>query len=324
MLYQDRLYGNIEIDEPVILELIACPTIQRLKKINQAGYYDIFSGHDHSRFSHSVGVCLLLRNNQASLEEQIAGLIHDASHAAFSHAIDYVEELGSEKEQNHQDSIFDSFIRTSEIPKILKKYNIDLDFILDDKNFPLKETRLPDLCADRIDYSIRDAVIFKEIGDAKYFLDNLTVENGRWIFKNLASAKAYADLFLRLNKDYYANILAAANNRTTGDYLNMALAKEYIAKDDLYTTDDEILKKIAPYLRADSELKSLFERMNREIGFKDDPDDYDAVVFCKSRIVDPLCRHEGEIKRVSDLDPEWKETVERESAPKEYHLKFER
>jgi HD superfamily phosphohydrolase len=152
MKYTDRVYGEFEITEPVILELINSPSLQRLKDIDQAGYRplwvkpDAYTGeYDHSRFAHSLGVYLLLRKYDAPLEEQIAGLIHDASHSAFSHCIDYILDSGSEKEHNHQDNLFDNFIRKTEIPEIIKKYGFDLDYILNDKNFPLKERGLPDL-----------------------------------------------------------------------------------------------------------------------------------------------------------------------------------
>ncbi|MFA6194595.1 MAG: HD domain-containing protein [Patescibacteria group bacterium] len=325
MLYEDRLYGNIEIDEPVILELIACPTIQRLKGIDQGGYFEPHvPGCAHSRFEHSLGVYLLLKKFGATLEEQIAGLIHDASHAAFSHCIDYVLDAGSQKEHNHQDNIFADFIKQSEIPEILKKYNFSPDFIIDDANFPLKETKLPDLCADRIDYSLRGAIVFKEIEDGQYFLDNLETENNRWIFKDFASAKKYAELFWKLNSVYYAGLPTAAMMKTVGDCLRYALKQGYITENDLYTTDEEVLAKIKSHLSTDQKLELLFDKMNNKVGFKNDKDDYESRIFCKSRIVDPLCRHEGKIKRVSDIDSGWKEIVERESAPKEYHLKFDK
>ena len=38
MTYQDRIYGEIEIETPVILELVNSKPIQRLKHIDQAGY----------------------------------------------------------------------------------------------------------------------------------------------------------------------------------------------------------------------------------------------------------------------------------------------
>jgi hypothetical protein len=321
----DRVYGNLEIDEPVILELINSKTLQRLKNIDQAGYFEPhFPGTAHSRFEHSVGVYLLLRMYGASLEEQIAGLIHDVSHSAFSHCIDYVLDAGSEKEHNHQDNVFDEFVRKSEIPKILEKYNLDLEYILNDENFPLKEKDLPDLCADRIDYSLRTATIFKEIENGKYFIDNLLAENGKWIFKNFESAEKYAKLFLKLNTDYYAGLPSAVMFRTVGDYLRYALSKNYISETDLYATDKIVLEKIEPYLRTDSKLCLLSDRMNNKISFKNDPNDYTEKVFCKSRAVNPLCYHNGKIMRVSDVNSIWNDIIKRESEPKKYFLKFDK
>lgn len=325
MKYTDRVYGNFEITEPVILELINSSTLQRLKEIDQIGYFEPhFPGTAHSRFEHSIGDYLLLKMYGAPIEEQIAGLIHDVSHSAFSHCIDYVLDAGSEKEHNHQDNVFDEFVRKSEIPEILKKYNLDLDYILDDKNFPLKENDLPDLCSDRIDYSLRTATIFKEIENEKYFIDNLTTKDGKWIFKNFGSAEKYAELFLKLNTDYYAGLPSAVMFRTVGDYLRYALSKNYISETDLYTTDKIVLEKIEPHIKTDSQLSLLFDRMNNKIGFRNDPNDYNGKVFCKSRVVNPLCWHEGKIKRVSDVKPSWNDIIERESKPKEYFLKFDK
>lgn len=325
MKYTDRVYGDFEISEPVILELINSSTFQRLKEIDQAGYFEPhFPGTAHSRFEHSIGDYLLLKMYGAPIEEQIAGLIHDVSHSAFSHCIDYVLDTGSEKTHNHQDKVFDEFVRKSEIPTILKKYNLDLEYILDDKNFLLKENDLPDLCSDRIDYSLRTATVFKEIENGKYFTDNLLAENGKWIFKDFESAEKYTKLFLKLNTDYYAGLPSAVMFRTVGDYLRYALSKNYISETDLYTTDKIVLEKIEPYIKVDSNLSLLFDRMNNKISFRNDPNDYNGKVFCKSRVVNPLCLHEGEIKRVSDIEPSWNAVIEEESKPKEYFLKFER
>ena len=325
MKYIDRVYGNFEIDEPVILELINSKTFQRLKEIDQAGYFEPhFPGTAHSRFEHSIGVYLLLKMYGTPIEEQIAGLIHDVSHLTFSHCIDYVLDAGSEKEHNHQDNIFDAFVRKSDIPEILKKYGLDLEYILDDKNFPLKEKELPDLCADRIDYSLRTATVFKEIKNGKYFIDNLLAENGQWIFKDFESVGKYAKLFLKLNTDYYAGLPSAVMFRTVGDYLRYALSKNYIFETDLYTTDKVVLEKIEPHIKTDSKLSLLFDRMNIKIGFRNDPNDYNGKVFCKSRVVNPLCWHNGKIKRVSEVEPSWDGIIERESKPKEYFLKFDK
>lgn len=332
MTYQDRIYGEIEIETPVILELVNSKPLQRLKNIDQAGYPLTYynplslavSEIKHNRFEHSLGVYYLLKRFGASLEEQVAGLIHDVSHATFSYCIDYVLDVGSQKEQNHQDNVFNDFIKKSEIPGILKKHGIDMGYILEKENFPLLEKLLPDLCADRIDYSLRTAVIFREATkkESDYFLGNLVAINNNWVFQNFESAKKYAELFLKMNTFYFAGIHSAVMFRTVGDTLRYALEKGYISEADLYTTDEEVLGKIKQNL-GDEKLESLFDRMENKVKFKNDPQNYDAHVFCKSRIVNPLFKDKGGIKRVSEADTEWKEILEREMQPKEYFIKFE-
>jgi len=325
MKYHDKVYGDFEITEPVIIDLINSNPIQRLKYIDQAGYLEPFiPGSSRSRFDHSLGVYLLLKKFGATIEEQISGLIHDVSHSAFSHCIDYVLESGSEKDHNHQDNIFDLFVRKSELPEIIKKYGYDFEYILDDKNFPLKERDLPDLCADRIDYSLRDSTVFKEIDNADYFIDNLIIKDNSWIFNDVSSAKKYAELFLYINAKYYSGLESAVMFLTIGEYLKYSIQKKYISVDDLYTTDKQVLDKIEPHIKIDPHLSLLFDRLNNKISYNNNPKDYDGKVFCKSRIVDPLCVHGKDIKRLSDIVPDWHNLVKNESKPKEYFIKFDR
>jgi HD superfamily phosphohydrolase len=328
MQYNDPIYGKHEIVEPAILELVACPAMQRLGGVSQAGYFEpFFPGTEHYRLEHSIGVYLLLHKFGAELPEQIAGLIHDVSHSAFSHCADYVFAEGSQKEQNHQDNVFDGYVRQSEIPGILKKYGLDLEYILEDKNFPLKENDLPDICADRIDYSLRTIWHFRKYAPEQAeriqsILANLTVKDGRWIFADHAFAQDFANLFFYANKYFYSNIESAVMFRTTGDFLKQAIGKKYISSEDLYLTDREVLEKINRHLETDRELNELCERMNNRVGYTNDCRNYDAQVFCKSRVVDPLCQDGGSVRRVSEINPAWKLVIEAEMRPKEYFLKF--
>lgn len=334
MIYQDRIYGEIKIKEPVILELIESRPIQRLKEIDQAGYPPLrynpnsvsLSELRLSRFEHSVGVCYLLKKFEASLEEQIAGLIHDVSHAVFSHCVDYALDAGSPQKQNHQDNIFKNFIENTEIPDILKRHKFDSDYILNEHNFPLLERSLPDLCADRIDYSLRESSVVREINKetSDYFLENLMAKNNKWIFKSFESARRYAELFLKMNTFYFAGTLAAVMLRTVGDILRHALQKGYIYENDLYTTDKEVLDKIKQFLAKDEKLKLLWDRMNNKVKFENNPQNYDAHVFCKSRMVDSLFEENGRVQRISEKDLKWKEILKKELKPKEYFIKFEK
>jgi len=334
MDYKDRIYGEVEISESVVLELLASPTLQRLKGVDQYGYlpgYTIvpaggFPGGPVSRFEHSVGVFLLLRKYGASLPEQIAGLLHDVSHAVFSHSIDYALRDGeSAAKQIHQDDVFEAFVRNSGIPGILRKFSLDVDYILDENNFPLKEKKLPDLCADRIDYFLRDSV---DIGvmdkaTADDFLKHLRAENNIWFFDNLEIAKKCVELFSEINKKYYCAFDDARMFAAVGGCVKYALEKGYLEKVDLFTTDNEVIAKIKNYLD-DEKLKLLFARMNNEIEAKNNPADFDQKIYCKSRVVDPFFRNGEKLKRVSEVDAVWAAALPEELKPKEYFLKFER
>jgi HD superfamily phosphohydrolase len=332
MIFQDKIYGKVKIESPLILELINSPSLQRLKDIDQVGYLPLYQKFYSqkikkiTRFEHSLGVFVLLKKFQAPFKEQIAGLLHDISHGVFSHALDYVFKEGSEKNHTFQDNIFEDFIKNSEIPSILSKYGIKLDSILNKNNLPLLERELPDLCADRIDYSLRNAICNQEATkkDIDYFLKNLLMENNLWVFKNFQSAQKYAKLFYRLNKLYYSGFPTAVMFRTVGDVLRYCLENRYLKREDLFSTEKTVLKKIKSKLNSDPKLKTLFQRMTGKIKVKNDPQNYDVIVYCKSRIVDPLFKDRNKIKRLSQVDKNWRKILKQEVIPKKYFLKFEK
>ncbi len=327
MHYSDNVWGSIEFNEPIFSELIDSKPIQRLKELNQAGYpKPFFGGTNLNRFNHSVGVAGLLRRFGASVEEQVAGLIHDVSHSAFSHCIDYVLPEGSGEGHNFQDDIFETFVEKSEIPPILKKHGLDKDRVLDDSHFRLKETALPGLCADRIDYSMRDALAYGVIdeGTKDYIRNHLQAIENRWVFSDLKSAQTFSTLFHEMNASHYAGLLSAVMFQTVGEYLRHALSKSYISESDLFSTDQAVLSKILPRHKSDQRLSLLWDRMNNRVQFKDDPGDFDYKIVCKSRAVDPLFLLDSQVWRVSDVDPDWKEAVKQELKPKTYFLKFDR
>jgi hypothetical protein len=326
MQYKDAVYDQVKISEPVVLDLIKSPYLQRLKGVNQAGYAPAFyPRYKNNRFSHSVGVYLLLKKFNASLEEQVAGLIHDVSHSSFSHAIDYILKTGSQAKQSHQDSIFKKFISDTDIPTILKKHQLDPNFIFDDKNFHLKETNLPSLCADRIDYSFRDAILSNSF-TKKYvnqLLSHLIIDNRRWVFDNLQSGLKFARFFKKLNTTHWASLTTAAMFKTVGDCLGYALKNNYLTPKDLYKTDDFIISIIKKKIPADPQLKHLFNRMSNKVPYKNDPQNFEEKIVCKSRAVDPLVKHQNKTKPLSQAYPQWKSILQKESQPKEYFLKFE-
>ena len=120
MEIDDRVYGKIQVTEPVLLEIMQSQPVQRLKGIYQAGIsIRAIPKLTVTRFEHSVGVMYLLQKLGASVEEQIAGLLHDVPHTAFSHVVDYVFRS---KEHDFHEKFHEKIITESGVPIVLKKY----------------------------------------------------------------------------------------------------------------------------------------------------------------------------------------------------------
>src|SRR5207237_6182368 len=131
----DRVYGDVAIEEPGILDLIGSPTFERLKGVRQAGPSALtFPFKNVTRFEHSLGVFLLLRRLGADRREQVAGLLHDISHTAFSHAVDFV--FASE-EQDHHERLKPEFLQRPDIVAALGALDYRPEEFYDDAVFPL-------------------------------------------------------------------------------------------------------------------------------------------------------------------------------------------
>jgi len=337
MKLNDPLYRKVEINEPVLLDLINTQAVKRLQGISLAGYNPNCPRCNHpcfDRYNHSIGVLLLLKRFNAPIEEQIAGLIHDVSHTAFSHTIDYIEDdKESQKDQSTQDKNHHKVIMNSEIPDILKHYGIDINYILDDKNFPLKENDLPDVCADRIDYSLRQFYetdqLINEV-EKDFLLDNLTIYNNQFVFKNFDSAKLFADLFWYMDENHWSSLSSAIMLSLGGKLFSYAIKQGYIPKKMLFESNDKEIVDLVRQKRVEDEtirkFMSLaeepiehFENVGREL-----PSDENYIdhIFCKVRKADPYFIQDNSLKRVSDVDNEFKKKIIKAPKFKEYFVKF--
>ncbi len=325
MIYSDTLYGKQEINEPWVLDIINHPSFLRLKGVGQYGYIvPYYPEAQTTRFEHSIGVFLLLRKFGLSKEEQLAGLLHDISHTVFSHCIDYVFNEKTPELQTYQDDHHEKYIRSDSISKLVRKHGFRVSDVVNYKNYKALELCLPDLCADRIDYILRDGMSFGVISQdrARDILSELKLENGVWIFKELIAAKDLSFLFKKMNNDFYAAPWTANMHSTVGSFLRLALEKKYISFNDLYSSDQEVIKKINQNFH-DEELKKLWKMMN-EPDFVLDEKNYDVVVKTKSRVVDPWLMVYDNKKRFSDVDKNWRTVVKSEVKPKKYYIKFKK
>ena len=244
MEVNDLVYGKYKIKEKILVDLINTSAVQRLKGIRQQGLpKEWHYGVEFTRYDHSIGVMILLDKLGASLKERIAGLLHDISHMAFSHVYDYYI---NNKNESHGDNIFYEWLnKDKKIKDILSKYGYELNDIINFDNFKLLERNSPDLCADRIDYTLRENVALeKDAKLAKELFKNLIVINNEIVFKNKGSAEKFYNIYKFYAENYWGGVKHTMKYNIFVKILKQAIKLKLIKDADFYKTDDYILEKI--------------------------------------------------------------------------------
>lgn len=299
----DRVYGRQEIRETVLIELVRSRPLARLKGINQAGVSKYLNlRKDVTRFEHSVGVMLLLRKFQASIVEQIAGLLHDVPHTAFSHVADFVHI--NEHHEFHE-LFHEQVIVASEIPQILKKHGIP-ELVIHPEKFSLLEQKIPDLCADRIDYALRDFMAEREDHESiQAKLSGLVVYQGQFMFKDQVSAEAFARDYLELDRTSWSDPKEIAAYLLFAQAVRHALDRQILTNADLFTDDQTVWNKLKAAGDAFVHKKLAFLTPSFRIE-PASPKHYHLYVKSKIRYVDPLVLVNNSPQRLSEIAPKFK------------------
>lgn len=296
MEVHDIIYGSFDIKEPALIELINSKPIQRLKGVAQYGIPDEFYHFkNYSRYEHSIGVMLLLRKFGAGLEEQIAGLLHDASTPSFSHVIDIVKD--NLNEDSH-DANHENFLSSSELSKILLKYNFGVKKIADIQKFTLLEREAPNLCADRIDYALREFYHRINPSIVNPCLDNLQAFAGKFIFTSKVSAEIFGKNYLKCQTEHWGSPETCVRYYLFSQILKIALKEKIItqedfSKDDYFVTHQLLISK-------NMQINNLLNTLSGKLEFEVVDENPQLDLKKKFRHVDPEYLENGVLHHLSE------------------------
>ena len=302
MRVEDPVYGQFEVEEPVLVELIDSRSVQRLKGIAQYGipepYYPVYG---FSRYDHSLGVLLLLRRLGASVVEQAAGLLHDISHTAFSHVTDGL--LGvPDFAQDHRHR---GFLLNSEVSKILYWHGMDPEAVADIGRHGLLEREAPLLCADRVDYSLREFAP-RLNGQKGRLIASLTAFEGRVVFDNREMAEYFAFRYLNTHIHKWASIEKTVRQHLFAEALRSALEESVITLDDLFQDDEHVLRRLTA--SKSPRIKATLSLLSRKLEFEEDSNGQIQLPR-RVRHVDPEYLDHGVPVRLSDANKRYAEEV---------------
>jgi HD superfamily phosphohydrolase len=304
---------TINLDDK--LRIVADSDImQRLKGIDQSGPPRYFGPKlpAFSRYDHSIGVLVLLQRAKAPFEELVAGILHDSSYTAFSHVCDFLFAGGSimkYTEVGYQDFSHVKFLE-KHAKTLARSVGLSVSDLSTD-NKPRLEQKLPDMCADRIQYNIHTGVILGRISqnEAAAIVQNLGYRDGKWFFTDPVLAKKFAKLSLHFTRHFWGAPWNVSMNVHLGKALKRAMHLGVITMDDLFSTDDAVLKKIRNC--SDVQFKLCMQQCDQQLLEIEGQTYHNERFYSKFRGIDPLVKNENDVLvRLTTIDPEFKAEYE--------------
>lgn len=302
MQLYDQIYGQAVIEEPVLLALLNSPPVQRLHGVLQHGISGLIGlTAPITRFEHSVGAMLLVRALDAGLQEQIAALLHDVSHTAFSHVIDYV--FDDHQNQSYHEEVKEAYLRNTELPQLLADHGYDWRDFLHEEPYTLLEQPAPRLCADRLDYFLRDSIALElaSQADVNNVLQHLVVHEERIVMDDVDAARWLAYTFIAADKASWANFREVALYELTARAIRRALDTGFINTDQLWLVDHELWRLL--HSAEDAQIQQYLALVTTETQFAWDEAQPTFWVSTKLRSIDPDIRlDDGRVAPLSAID----------------------
>ena len=301
LILTDRVYGRVEIAHPVLFDLLATRAVQRLGGVLQHGVTALIGiTRPTTRLEHSLGVMALVKLLRGDLDEQIAALLHDISHTAFSHVIDYV--FHGHDSQGYHEEHKEGFMAGSDIPLVLARHGLDWRDYLHEEHFTLLEQPSPALCADRLDYFLRDSLDLRlaTTEQINHVLAHLVVWDGKIVVNDMEVARWIGETFIAADQASWANFREVGLYELAAIAIRRGLEIGAISEVDLWTTDLEAWKKLQA--NSDRTLQSMLRMVSPETQFTWDAVSPTFLVSTKLRTVDPQVLVDGHTYPLSALD----------------------
>lgn len=264
---------------------ITCGTIY--SKLFESNFF--FSSLDHS-----VAVSLIVWHFTHDKKQTLSGLFHDIATPVFKHCIDFLN--GDYMSQESTEDLTNEIIEKSkEITTLLKRDNIKIYEVDDYHLYPIADNDTPKLSADRLEYSLSNALFsynLLDLANIKEIYDDIEMQNNeenevelgfktKKIARDFVKVTSKMSVIYREDKTRYSMQFIA-------DILKMLCLENKISKKDLYSLkESEVIDIIE-----NSKYKEIFNiwRNSKKVKVSNEKpkDVYFVHHGSKVRYIDPL------------------------------------
>lgn len=260
-------------------------------------YSDLFeSNFFYSSLDHSVAVALIIWHFTKDKKQTLSGLFHDVATPAFKHCIDFLN--GDYMNQESTEELTTKMIEDSkDVMDLLKRDNIKLEEIDNYHLYPIADNDTPKLSADRLEYSLSNALFTYRLLDAdsiKEIYNDIEIQTNEFgeielgfktkkIARNFVKVTSKMSVIYREDRTRYSMQLIA-------DIIKGLVAEHKITIKDLYDEkESDIIKLIesSKYNR----IYNVWKNAKKIQSSIDEPKDvYYVHVDTKVRYINPLIK----------------------------------
>ena len=258
-------------------------------------YSDLFeSKFFFSSLEHSVAVALIVWHFTHDKKQTLSGLFHDIATPAFKHCVDFLN--GDYMTQESTEDLTTNIIKNSkEIMKLLERDNIDVSEIDNYHIYPIADNDTPKLSADRLEYSLSNALFTYELLDldaiAEIYNDIEIEKNEKGEvelgFKTKKIARNFVKVTSRLSVIYRED-RTRYSMQLIADILKRLSDEKKITKEDLYKLKESDVISIIENSKY-SKIFNIWKYAKKVKTSKEKPENvYYVYHGAKVRYIDPL------------------------------------
>ena len=135
---------------------------------------------------------------------------------------------------------------SSDVPEVLARHGYDWRDFLHEEEYTLLEQPSPRLCADRLDYFLRDSrdLGLSTLDQIRHALDHLVVHDERIGVDEVDVARWLAYTFIAADKASWANFREVGLYEVTARSIKAAMQIGAITEDDFWGTDEQLWRKL--------------------------------------------------------------------------------
>ena len=251
-----------------------------------------------SSLDHSVAVALIIWHFTHDKKQTLSGLFHDIATPAFKHCVDFLNEDYMVQEST-EDLTTEIIKNSKEIMSLLKRDNIDISEVDDYHIYPIADNDTPKLSADRLEYSLANALFtykLLDIESIKEIYEDIEIQNNEENeielgFKTKKMARNFVKVTSRLSVIYRED-RTRYSMQFIADILKRLNDENKISKKDLYELKDSDVINIIESSKY-NEIFNIWKNAKKvKVSDQEPKNVYYVHHGTKIRYIDPLFNNE--------------------------------